>query len=363
MTKKFILIGAKPQKEKAPNPGGQLTASIGIIDYLGSLGHEVEVIDTTQSSFPIPPIKERLFRGLSRVKQLFDLLRHQEVSGVIIFSSNGFSFYERIFQSLICRLFRAPDIFFIRSGHFINSLNRSIYKRFIARILLKIPKNIGAQGKNWVYFYEFLGVDKNKVHIVRNWLSPNFPITKKTKECKLGNIVSFIYVGWLTKEKGVPQLLDAVKKLKNKYKFELHLVGGGTLESFCHDFKNHDLDSILHIYGWQDKHDVIRMLNRAHVFILPSEAEGFPNALLEAISLGLPAICTDVGGVSDGLLDNHNGFLLESNESSKIYDAMKKYLDSPALINKHSESSMKIYHKYFDREKNCKVLLNIFTEK
>ena len=131
MVSKFILVGAKPQSEKTSNPGGQLTASLGLVEYAQAIGYDLEVIDTTQSSFPVPPLKTRLNRGIARVKQLYTLLRNGNVKGVIIFSSSGASFYERIVLSLICQLFRVPDIFFIRSGHFYNAVE-------LLRLLIKL---------------------------------------------------------------------------------------------------------------------------------------------------------------------------------------------------------------------------------
>lgn len=362
MSKKFILIGAKPPSGKVSNPGGQLTASIGLIDFIESMGYKIKVLDTTQSSFPVPSLKVRLTKGLNRLKDLYYLLKKEKFAGVIIFSSSGFSFYERIIQSLLCRFFSTPDVFFIRSGHFITSVRSSLISRFLAKILLKLPCKIGIQGASWASFYQELGIDKSRTLLVRNWLQHDFPVAMTHKN-QPKDPIKFVFVGWLVKEKGVPQLLNAVKLLKSRYSFELHLVGGGTLEHFCEDFIIREkLQEMIFIHGWQDKKDVIDIVSKSDVFILPSEAEGFPNALLESIALGLPAICTNVGGVSDSLLNGQNGILLESNDSNAISDAMSIYLDSPYLISQHSKKSLEIYIKNHDRRHNCEILLSQFSK-
>jgi len=362
MSKKFVLIGAKPPNGKVSNPGGQLTASIGLVDFIESMGHEIDVIDTTQSSFPVPPLKERLAKGLNRSKRLYCLLKIEKISGVIIFSSSGFSFYERIVQSLMCRFFKVPDVFFVRSGHFMTSVNNSTTNRLLAKLLLRIPYKLGVQGNAWRIFYRSLGVKKNKTVLVRNWLQQDFPVATTFKEYK-NKPIKFVFVGWLVKEKGIPQLLAATKRLSKEYNFELHLIGGGTLEGFCENFvEKENLDEIVHLHGWLDKLQVIENVSDSDVFILPSAAEGFPNALLESMALGLPAICTNVGGVSDSLLHNENGFLLESNSSDLVYNAMKSYLDNPELIYQHSQKSLDIYNENHDRTQNCKVLLDQFIK-
>lgn len=361
MTKNFILIGAKPPKGQVANPGGQLTASIGVVDYIESLGFTIDVIDTTQSSFPVPPLKERLLKGLSRTKLLFKLLRDKPINGVIIFSSSGFSFYERIVQSFVCKFYKVPDVFFIRSGHFMNAIKRSRFQRTLARGLLKIPTRLGVQGRAWVPFYQSLGIKKENTVLVRNWLQANFPVATEPKVISSDRAVSFVFVGWLVKAKGVVQLLEAIAELKDKYPFEVHLVGGGTLENYCAQYKkDNGLGDFLHLHGWQEKENVLKIVNNSDVFILPSDAEGFPNSLLEAMALGLPVICTNVGGVSDSLLDGVNGFLLESNDFTTISKAMEKYLVTPEIIPEQSLSSLSIYKENHDRRQNCEILLNQF---
>lgn len=361
MANNFILIGANPKKNKSLNPGGQLTASIGLIDYVESLGFGIHVIDTSQSSFPIPPLKARLTKGFYRTKKLLSCFRHKNIDGVIIFSSSGFSFYERILQAAICRSYGVSSILFVRSGHFMNAVNSSIIKRFIAAVLLRAPVLIGAQGKEWISFYESLGIDSRNIVLVRNWLDKDFPVASESRKYNPANVMRFVFVGWLVREKGIPQLLEAVTTLRKEYQFELHLVGDGTLFDYCSRYKaSNNLDSTLYLHGWQKKHEVIDILKNSDVFVLPSEAEGFPNALLEAVSLGLPAICTDVGGVSDTLLDNKNGFLLESNRSDLIYNAMKKYLCSPEIISSQSQKSLDIFKANHNAKQNCQVLLSKF---
>lgn len=107
----FILVGAMPSDDLSQNPGGQLTASLGLMQYARDRGYELMVIDTTQRSFPVPPIYMRLQKGIRRVLRLSALLRKKKVNGVILFSGFGLSFYERVFMSIICRMFCVKDLF------------------------------------------------------------------------------------------------------------------------------------------------------------------------------------------------------------------------------------------------------------
>ncbi len=361
--KRFILVGADPHGGKVAHPGGQLTACEGLIRYAEKNSLGVEVIDTTQSSFPVPPIGERLKRGFSRVLELRKKLRHKEYSGVIIFSSSGLSFYERALMAFLCKRSRVPSIFFVRSGHFINELDGSNFKRKIISRILQYPDVIGAQGRPWVDFYQELGVSPERVCVVRNWLSFDFIASENPKTIDPQKALRFVFVGWLVEAKGVRQLLLAVEKLAAEYAFELVFIGGGTLADEINKQASKIQNVNIKSLGWIDRENLQNELRLSDVFVLPSEAEGFPNALLEAMASGLPVICTDVGAVSDSVYDGVNGFLLADNGPEAIYNAMRTYLDDPLLIEKHSAGSLAVFHKQHGWEENCEHLFSQFEKR
>ena len=357
----FILVGGAPSKLLDQNPGGQLTASIGLSQYAKSAGYNLDIIDTTQSSFPVPPFTKRLFKGLQRIKALRGKLSKEKIDGLIVFSCTGFSFYERTLMCLIARFYDVKSLFFLRDGYFLKSVKNSLFTFHITKLFLKLPSIIGAQGNNWVDIFKSLDVPEEKIVTVRNWLSLDFPVSTKVKSASKLNRLRFVFVGWLVTDKGVTELLQAANQLLNDYDFELIFVGDGTLKNEIEkDIKDNSNESNIFITGWQSHQDVLKYLSTSHVFILPSKAEGFPNALLEALALGLPAICTNVGAISDSLHHGVNGFLLLDGTTESIKLAMKKYLQQPELIEMQSAESLKIFHSQHNREENCKRLFDQF---
>ena len=84
-------------------------------------------------------------------------------------------------------------------------------------------------------------------------------------------------------------------------------------------------------------------------------------ALVEAMSLGLPAICTNVGAIADSLFNDINGFLINTCQVDLIAQAMERYLIAPELITRHSAQAIRIVGEQHDRDKNCKLLFDLFN--
>ena len=358
----IVFVGAKPPHDLPSNPGGQLSVSIGLCEHILSQGHSLEIIDTLQASFPPPSLKNRFMKGVKRVFQLLKLLNTRNIKGVIIFSANGPSFYERILMAGLCRLYRVKSVFFMLSGPFVAEMERSFFAQMAGKILLKLPTVIGVQGDSWRPFYQKLGVKAEKIVTIRNWLPRDFIAPTKSIERKPNEITRFCFVGWLTEEKGVRELFEAIRILAAQFEFEFVFIGGGTLEGELHEkILQNNLSQIVKMAGWLSSAEVYACLSTSHVFVLPSKAEGFPISLLEAISLGLPAICTDVGAVADSLFDGINGFLLKDGRTENIVRAMEYYLIKPELIARHSIESLKIATEHHDRNKNYRILFDQFV--
>lgn len=77
--------------------------------------------------------------------------------------------------------------------------------------------------------------------------------------------------------------------------------------------------------------NVVPFLDSADIFVLSSHWEGFPRSILEAMRASLPVIATDVGGVSEAVLDNYNGFTVAPRNIDELTSALRKLLLSPGL--------------------------------
>jgi glycosyltransferase involved in cell wall biosynthesis len=74
--------------------------------------------------------------------------------------------------------------------------------------------------------------------------------------------------------------------------------------------------------------DVLKFYQTADVFVFPSMKEGFPNVLLEAMSCGLPCIASDIGGVTELISDDREGFIVPKGSSEKLSAALLRAAES-----------------------------------
>jgi glycosyltransferase involved in cell wall biosynthesis len=132
-----------------------------------------------------------------------------------------------------------------------------------------------------------------------------------------------IFSGRLVSGKHVDRLLLAWRNLQEEYPQSLLLIiGSGEEENKLRQMSSENVQ----FAGQVD--DVVPYLKASDFFVLPSAAEGLSNALLEALSVGLPCIATAVGGTPDVIVDRHNGWLIPPDDPPSLHAALKTLLSN-----------------------------------
>ena len=97
-----------------------------------------------------------------------------------------------------------------------------------------------------------------------------------------------------------------------------------------------------------DRKDVLDLLSKATMFVLCSDYEGLPNALLEALAVGVPCISTDYspGGVRSIIDDSNNGFIVPCNDEKALADKMIFLADHLEVRDKFSQNSQVVFERF-----------------
>lgn len=155
---------------------------------------------------------------------------------------------------------------------------------------------------------------KSRVVVIPNGIVLNKEFSAK-KEA--GNVLNFVVISRLDKEKGLLWLLECfAKAFADRDDVTLYIAGEGNYRTQLEEFVSSHPNVKIKLLGFVE--EVANVLYKSDVFILPSKFECFPISILEAMSNALPIITTDVGGTSE-MVDDSNGFLIEYGDSEAMY--------------------------------------------
>ncbi len=140
-------------------------------------------------------------------------------------------------------------------------------------------------------------------------------------------------VGRLTKEKGHKVLLEAISKIKHE-DWNLVLIGDGPLRSDLESLAN-ELGILERVCFKGMKKDFRKELSEASLFVMPSLREGFPNALIEAMSVPLPCIATRCTEAMEEVVnDGKDTVLVPVDDVEAMAEAIDKLIDNPEYCKK-----------------------------
>jgi len=180
-------------------------------------------------------------------------------------------------------------------------------------------------------------INREKIKVIPNYVLTDVfkPYLVSSKDFDL------IYVGRSGEQKNLKNLFKALHCLKSKNKkVSLLMIGGSSRDRELRDITiQHNLD-----VTFKDNVPNFKLplfLNRAKVFILPSNHEGHPKALIEAMSCGLPCIGCDVTGVNEVIDHMETGYLCNTN-----YESIAEAIDSvlfDELLHRHMGKNAREY--------------------
>ena len=160
--------------------------------------------------------------------------------------------------------------------------------------------------------------------------------------------VRIVCVARLDAPKRQDLLVDALAKLKDP-PWELELIGDGPLtESLKSKVKAYQLENQVIFSGLC--HDVPQRLARADISVLISDFEGFPLSILESMRANLPVVASDVGGVSESVIDGITGYLIHNNDNNILVDRLRQLFNDVSLRKKMGNAGRQLYEREFSFE-------------
>jgi glycosyltransferase involved in cell wall biosynthesis len=153
-----------------------------------------------------------------------------------------------------------------------------------------------------------------------------------------------VFVGRLTTIKRPERLLDLARSIKEKHPgCRLLIAGAGELlEPLSAQAEKEELP--ISFLGWRK--DVGMILSASDISVLCSDNEGIPLTLIQASQAGLPIVSTDVGSVSDIVVNGSTG-LLTTVSSKGLIESVSTLLDDPALCERFGKAGQERAREFF----------------
>ena len=158
----------------------------------------------------------------------------------------------------------------------------------------------------------------------------------------INNKIKILFIGEINQRKGIKQILEAAKILSDQ-NFEFNLIGMG-MSSHPELYKPYK--EYVNFLGLVSFETLLDQLKSSDVFIFPSLGEGFGLVLLEALSNGLPVICSRNCAGPDLIEDGKNGFLIDAGDTIALVDKLLWFESNRDKLPEMSQYARKSSSKY-----------------
>jgi glycosyltransferase involved in cell wall biosynthesis len=188
-------------------------------------------------------------------------------------------------------------------------------------------------------------------------VKPNFCFLQDKEDTK-ASAPYYLYIGRLTQEKGIEVLLNAFAGTD----LILKIVGSGPLEELVGTFVKQNAN--ISYLGQKSKTETSALLKNATALVFPSVwYETFGMVVIEAFSLGIPVIASDLGNISKMVTDGYNGRTFTPGKATDLRTELYIYQYLTAEEKKeYSMNAESTYHTLYTPQKNYKLLSGIYNE-
>lgn len=316
--------------------GGTERVVLSVAQGLIQRGHQISLmtmVDESQDFYQFPPETKRInldldrrapsilhsiWNTLLRVKAIRRTIRQEKPDVVLAFlpvnnlltsmamlgMRTPLLISERVYPSKERRVVRwLQRLIYPRATRFVsNSTGIDQYYHWVSptkrRIIYNIPAKVNTEGISVL-------PDKTRAYVVS--------------------------MGRFVEEKNFPLLVEAFGQLADEFpEWDLVILGDGVQKVLCAERAQAlGLADRIHLPGRVSP--PFATLKGADLFVLPSNFEGVPNVLLEAMSCGLPVITTDYFGEPRDIIENNqNGIIVPRNDRSALVEAMRSLMQDKA---------------------------------
>ena len=181
---------------------------------------------------------------------------------------------------------------------------------------------------------------------------------------KFNKNIQILFPARIIKEKGIMELINACKQLwSSNYKFKLNIAGEIDFQNTSY-LSEKNFDEIIknkNINFIGKSNNMREVYKKMDIVVLPSWREGLSKSLLEASSMNLPIITTNVPGCNDIIINNYSGLLISVKDENNLKNAIKKFIENQDLAISYGINARKVVKKKFKTSIINDQILNLYS--
>lgn len=247
------------------------------------------------------------------------------------------------------------------AGHFSHELERRAYRE-IERALAPLATRVVCVCEAEAQLARAVGV-KRRVRVVHNGIEPapdGPPDPRMEDLARRGPLICALTL--LRPGKGLETLIDAMPAVQARHpRVQLAIGGEGPdLDALRARTLTRRVGDAVHFLGHCE--DPIGTLRGSGIFVHPSWAESFPYVILEAMSVGLPIVASNVGGIQEALRDGQDGRLVEPRDPDPLAGALIELLEDPIRGERMGAAAKARMEERFTRSSMIDRLIHVYDE-
>ena len=319
-----LLVAPKP----GPRPTGGVEVGVGLLLNSPLVArHHLRVWDRKAPPGPRPMLPLRLARQAGEFARFAAWVARRRPEVVHIKSSSGVNFVQSAVFVALSRALGRRTLLQLHSGDFDTWYRRQgVTGRWALRRALRSASELLVLSEYWRDRLQPLAGD-TAVHVVPNGVEipASFVARRGT-----GGPLRVLTVAAVSRHKGHFEILEAADRLRDR-PVEFLLAGPIADDEVVQRAHAPRLASNVAFLGSVGPREKWDLLAESDVFLLPSHAEGMPNAVLEAMGAGLPVIATPVGAIPEMLGEGRGGRLVPVGDAAGLAEALRELQANPKL--------------------------------
>lgn len=251
-----------------------------------------------------------------------------------------------------------PVLYTPHCWSFVEGFRNAFVFRWIEKLLAPLATKIITVSEDERQFGLRCGVGtEEQVLTIHNGVRHRF---SDESEATVHDPLRLIMVARFEEQKDQKLLIRALHRLGH-LPWSLTFVGEGPFRAQCEELSESlGLSERIRFEGYCD--NIPKVLSEHDLFVLATRWEGFPRSTLEAMSAGLPALVSDVGGSREMILSGETGFLVEPNDEDALVETLELALASPLALQRMGEKGRERFLQTFSFEIMFSKYLALYSD-